>query len=208
MSEISTKKCAADAYLREMTAMFHDSIVGPTVRPGSILRQDVEAYRKTLDFWLEEDDTAKREKEQLRRTVGALGNCPTLTTQGPARSATTHLHVRTSPPPSAQEVPMDIEKMVEDGARALVMCYRSENKNRSEETIREATKLFMTPARAVLAIALAAAADEDAALTKGDLLLAAGEMTAGELRTVRAVLNWRAAHRRNLAAQLGGKTDG
>ena len=64
MSEISTRKCAADAYLREMTAMFHDSIVGPTVRPGSILRQDVEAYRKTLDFWLEEDDTAKREKEQ------------------------------------------------------------------------------------------------------------------------------------------------
>ena len=55
---------------------------------------------------------------------------------------------------------MDIEKLVEDGARALIMCYRSENKNRSEETIREATKLFMTPARAVLAIALAAAAEE------------------------------------------------
>ena len=68
MSEISTKKCAADAYLREMTAMFHDSIVDPTVRPGAILRQDVEAYRKTLDFWLEEDDT-----QRFRTLAAQLG---------------------------------------------------------------------------------------------------------------------------------------
>lgn len=34
---------------------------------------------------------------------------------------------------------MDIEKLVEQGARALVMCYRSENKNHSEELCRRLT---------------------------------------------------------------------
>lgn len=55
---------------------------------------------------------------------------------------------------------MDIEKLEQEGARALVMCYRSENKNHSEETIREATKLFIIPARAVIALTLKAAAED------------------------------------------------
>lgn len=64
--EISKRKCAADAYLREMTAIFHDSITGPKVRPGSIQRADVEAYQRALNFWLVEEIEASKPKEAAR----------------------------------------------------------------------------------------------------------------------------------------------
>lgn len=100
---------------------------------------------------------------------------------------------------------MDLDKLVEDGTR-LFCC---DGKCASLHDGRPCSAgVHRVRTRAVLAIALAAAAEEDAAMTNGDLLLAAGEMTAGELRTVRAVLNWRASSLRTLAAQLGGKTDG
>lgn len=108
---------------------------------------------------------------------------------------------------------MDVEKLIEEGARAL---WKASALNIAGVRDLDAEwgamssgdrDPYIIGSRAVLAIALAEAADEDAALTKGDLLLTAGEMTASELRTVRAVLDWRAARLRTLAAQLGGKTD-
>lgn len=116
-------------------------------------------------------------------------------------------------PPSAQEATMDLDKLVEDGARAI--CVEMGNDPDEDvsmsfdpTTPKPMWECFTNEARAVLAIALAAAAEADEKLKNGDLMLAAGEMTASELRTVRAVLNWRAAHRRTIATQLGGKTDG
>lgn len=64
--EISKRKCAADAYLREMTAIFHDSIVGPKVRPDAIRRADVEAYQRALNFWLVEEVETSKPKEIAR----------------------------------------------------------------------------------------------------------------------------------------------
>lgn len=64
--EISKRKCAADAYLREMTAIFHGSIAGPHVRPGAIQRADVEAYQRALNFWLVEEAETSKPKEIAR----------------------------------------------------------------------------------------------------------------------------------------------
>ena len=105
---------------------------------------------------------------------------------------------------------MDVEKLIEEGARAL---WKASALNIAGVRDLDAEwgamssgdrDPYIIGSRAVLTIALAEAADEDAALTKGDLLLPAGEMTASELRTVRAVLDWRAARIRTLAAELGG----
>jgi len=102
---------------------------------------------------------------------------------------------------------VDAEKLIEGGARALVMCFRSENKNRNEDTICEATRLFAIPARAVIAMTLKAIIAEDANVTRGDILLAAGEMSGAEMLTVRAVLNWRLSNLRALAEQVEKAND-
>jgi len=102
---------------------------------------------------------------------------------------------------------MDLDKLVEDGARAI--CVEMGNDPDEDvsmsfdpTTPKPMWECFTNEARAVLAIALAAAAEEDEKLTNGDLLLAAGEMTAGELRSVRAILKWRSAKLRSLAILL------
>ena len=59
------RKCAADAFLREMTAKFFDSLGGPGVRSGELKRTDVEMFRKTLDFWLTEDAATAAVKENI-----------------------------------------------------------------------------------------------------------------------------------------------
>lgn len=55
-------------------------------------------------------------------------------------------------------------KVIEEMARALALHFRSENKNNSPETIKEATKLFMDAARAAYPFARAAALREAAGI--------------------------------------------
>ncbi len=110
---------------------------------------------------------------------------------------------------------MDIEKLVEDGARAWASeCIRADLRLAGIPMIERDVDLnvemqwreFEFPARAVIRLTLEAAANDLAGLTNAEILLAAGEMTAGELRSVRAVLNWQSGHLRTLAASIGGNT--
>ena len=57
-------------------------------------------------------------------------------------------------------------KVIEEMARALALHFRSENKNNSPETIKEATKLFMDAARAAYPFARAAALREAAGIAE------------------------------------------
>lgn len=43
------------------------------------------------------------------------------------------------------------------------------------------------------------------AVTNSEILLAAGELTASEIRTVKAVLSWKCSQLRQLAKELGGQ---
>jgi len=105
---------------------------------------------------------------------------------------------------------MDLSKLEEDAARAArdalnvdgTFDVRSPDECSLDDREQSEWDATVRATRAVLAIALAAAAEEDEKLTNGDLLLAAGEMTAGELRSVRAILKWRSAKLRSLAILL------
>ena len=98
----------------------------------------------------------------------------------------------------------DIEKLVEECAQA---AFDTDDNSKEWDKAPEHWKPpYRVIARAVIRRTLEAAANDLAGLTNAEILLAAGEMTAGELRSVRAVLNWQSGHLRTLAASIGGNT--
>ena len=99
---------------------------------------------------------------------------------------------------------MDIEKLVECGAQ-IFCCDASCASTYDGRPCSAGAHQVRTSA--VIALTLKAVITEEANVTNGDILLAAGEMSADELRTVRAALNWRVSRLRTIAAQVE-KTNG
>lgn len=102
----------------------------------------------------------------------------------------------------------DIEKLVEEcGEETCQIIGTLAGGCFSPEDVCDDTRCFCktigkSVAEELIRRTLEWAAGSDEKLTNGDLLLVAGEMTAGELRSVRAILKWRSAKLRSLAILL------
>ena len=89
---------------------------------------------------------------------------------------------------------MDIENLIEEGARVVERA--------TYDAFPFGDTSYRRAAKALVAMTLKAIVSEEANITTGDILLACGEMTAQELRTVKAVLSWRLSNIRALAEQV------